>query len=621
MKNKITKQSLTSPTLSSSSDDPISLSIDAPSYGSMADNKIELSPTRSPPETVSSDCRSTILEPSLAATAVHVSPSASPGKRSSAIDSSRHKIGCYDLPNEGGNSMFQLLDDRMQICGPNIEDPVVSSPTSFKFSKEVEIMDSIPSYVYVLTACAALNSCNLGYDIGVNTDVAVLLQRSMELSDLQIELFMGSVNLYAMIGALVSIYVSDKYGRRNTFRAAAIGFIVGVLIMSGAPNYTVLMIGRFFVGIGIGVGLAIDPIYISEIAPASHRGSLVTWSEISINIGILLGFISGFVFYSIPEHIAWRVMFATGGVLPIVMLFLATYIMPESPRWLVSKGYEEQASVVLEKLNVKGFDVSEAIEDIKASILEEERSSNMLGWGIFLRPTPAIRRMLMVGVGTGICQQIVGIDAIQYYLVYILENAGIVSRSTQTAYLVLLGIFKLFWIVVAGKLFDRKGRRPLMFVSLGGMIMSLLLLAIADFSQLAGVWSVAGLGMYLSAFSMGMGPGAWLIPSEVFSTKIRAKGMGLTTFANRLTGTIMSSTLLSLADLMSFGGVFVFFGLICTSVLIFLYIYLPETKGKKLEDMVRYFSEITNDKTLVELESCPDGEQLSSAGVSNGKVV
>ena len=176
--------------------------------------------------------------------------------------------------------------------------------------------------------CAALNSCNLGYDVGVNTGAGPLLQDSLNLSDLQLEIFMGSLNLFAMVGALSSNWVSDKLGRRWAFRIAAIGFIFGTVIQSGAGGYASLMLGRSFVGLGVGFGLAVDPVYISEISQAAHRGQLVTWSEIAINVGILLGFISGLVFSSVDEDIAWRLMFAMGVILPCFVIYfsVSTYL-------------------------------------------------------------------------------------------------------------------------------------------------------------------------------------------------------------------------------------------------------------------------------------------------------
>ena len=184
----------------------------------------------------------------------------------------------------------------------------------------------------------------------VNTSVATKLQNSMDLTDVELEIFMGSLNLFAMVGALSSNFFSDRYGRRMSFIVAAISFFIGVIIQATATTYGLLIFGRFFVGLGVGFGLAIDPIYISELSPASHRGQLVTWSEIAINVGIVLGFTSGAVFFQVDEQTAWRYMFGMGAILPMIMIFLATFVMPESPRWLVSKGREVEARQILEKV-------------------------------------------------------------------------------------------------------------------------------------------------------------------------------------------------------------------------------------------------------------------------------
>ncbi|KAL9187317.1 hypothetical protein ACHAXT_001420 [Thalassiosira profunda] len=452
--------------------------------------------------------------------------------------------------------------------------------------------------------CAALNSCNLGYDIGVNTGAGMLVQDSLNLTDLQLEIFMGSLNLFAMLGALGSNWISDRLGRRWAFRVAAVGFIFGSLLQAGAGSYASLMVGRCFVGLGVGFGLAVDPVYIAEISQAAHRGQLVTWSEIATNVGILLGFISGLAFSGVDEDIAWRLMFSLGAVLPcFVIYFSQTFVMPESPRWLVSKNREGEAKEVLKEVYPEGYDVNVIVHEIKDGIEKEAMAEHAMGWDVILFPSPAFKRMLMVGIGTAIAQQAVGIDAIQYFLVYILDESGIKSRGAQMGILIALGFIKLAVIVLAGHLFDRRGRRPLFFISLLGMSVSLFLVSFAFIGGASSeAFAVFGLALYLAFFSVGMGPGAWLIPSEVFSTMIRAKAMSVASFMNRVTATIMSSTFLTVANAMSWAGFFIMMSLVCLLILAWMYIYLPETKGRALEDMSQYFAEITGDRSILEAE-------------------
>jgi MFS family permease len=344
-------------------------------------------------------------------------------------------------------------------------------------------------------------------------------------------------------------------------------------------------------------------VYISEISQAAHRGQLVTWSEIATNIGIVLGFLSGLVFSTVDENVAWRLMFSLGAILPCFVIYFSTFVMPESPRWLVAKNREGEAREVLKKVYPDGYNVGIIVKEIKDTIEVESIAEHAVGWDVILFPSPAIKRMIMVGVGTAIAQQAVGIDAIQYFLVYILSESGIQSRSAQMWILVVLGLIKLGVIVIAGHLFDRKGRRPLMFVSLLGCSVSLFIVSMSFIGAASSEgMAIFGLALYLAFFSIGMGPGAWLIPSEVFSTMIRAKAMSLATFMNRVTATIMSSTFLSVATAMSWSGFFIMMAIVCLIILAWMYVYLPETKGRPLEDMSQYFAEITGDRSILEAE-------------------
>ena len=344
-------------------------------------------------------------------------------------------------------------------------------------------------------------------------------------------------------------------------------------------------------------------VYISEISQAAHRGQLVTWSEIATNIGIVLGFVSGLIFANVDENVAWRLMFVLGAILPCFVIYFSTFVMPESPRWLVAKNRDSEAREVLKVVYPDGYDVNIIVREIKDTIEVESIAEHAVGWDVILFPSPAFKRMIIVGVGTAIAQQAIGIDAIQYFLVYILSQSGIQSRSAQMWVLVVLGLIKLGVIVIAGHLFDRKGRRPLMFVSLLGCAVSLFIVSMSFIGAASSEGTaIFGLVLYLAFFSIGMGPGAWLIPSEVFSTMIRAKAMSLATFMNRVTATIMSSTFLSVANAMSWSGFFIMMAIVCLIILVWLYIYLPETKGRPLEDMSQYFAEITGDRSILEAE-------------------
>lgn len=408
-----------------------------------------------------------------------------------------------------------------------------------------------------------------------------------------------------MVGAIYAQYYTDKYGRRRTFLVAALYFILGVTITALAPYYAVLLLGRMFVGLGVGVGLAIDPLYIAEMTPAAHRGELVTWSEIALNVGIVMGFSTGLVFAKLNDDMEWRIMVAVGAILPLCMVYLVLYVMPESPRWLVAKGFEDEATLILERVFPEGYDVTCVLEDIKKALERDVNAEHALGWGVLLHPSPAIQRMLWVGLGTAVTQQAIGVDAIQYYLLDILEKSGVKSDTGKNLMLIFLGLVKLAFIVVGGKLFDRRGRRPLLFASLIGCGVALFVVSVIFFIDADGdgtVYLVTALGVYLAAFSIGMGPGAWLIPSEIFSVCIRAKAMSVATFLNRFTATLMASSFLSVKNAIGWGSLFLILCCVCWIALFFLYFMLPETKGRTLEEMLVYFAETTGDDDILETE-------------------
>ena len=313
----------------------------------------------------------------------------------------------------------------------------------------------------------------------------------------------------AHLGALVAQTISDRFGRRLTFVFAAVGFLVGIFILMVSGSLAMLLLGRMFIGWGVGIGLAIDPLYISEVTPAKHRGELVTWSEIALNCGIVFGFSTGLFLSNMADDREWRVMFMLGGIMPILMIIVVFTIMPESPRWLVQKGRDTDAMIVLQQIYPEGYNVEPVLADIKESIERDTTARLSVGWDFLCSNAPALRRMMIVGVGTAIAQQAVGIDAIQYYLVDVIKDSGVESKEGQAVVLMILGGVKLLFIFVGSKFFDKSGRRSLFFVSLSGMTIALLIVAFGFLIDrtLSTQATVIGLALYLSFFSIGMGPG------------------------------------------------------------------------------------------------------------------
>lgn len=464
---------------------------------------------------------------------------------------------------------------------------------------------AITYHTYLYAFCAALNSCNLGYDLGVSTNVGPLVQADFGLTDGQLERFLGSLNFWSIFGALLSPVVSDRYGRRRTFAVAAVMFTVGIAVMSLSQSFEVLMVGRMIVGLGVGCGEAIDPMYIAEISPANCRGQLVSWAEAGVAVGVVLGFCSSLLFYGREVDGQWRYMLFLGTLMPLIMLVLVRCVIPESPRWLLCQNQDDEAKAILTKTHPPGTDVDWVVERIKESLEIERAASTAVGWrAILLRPSPAIRRMLLVGVGISIIQQAVGIDAIMFYLLLDIREAGITSELGQTSALIFLGVVKLAFVFVGAHLFDRYGRRPLLLISLLGCAISLIVVSITFTSEThaSKAITISALAVYLAFFSSGIGPGNWVVVSEVFATSIRAKAMSVAIFPNRVTATLLASTFLSVANAISWPGFFAMLSGICAFSAIFLAIYLPETKGKSLEDMAVYFAQITSDRSILDVE-------------------
>ncbi|KAF8664258.1 hypothetical protein HU200_054802 [Digitaria exilis] len=465
-------------------------------------------------------------------------------------------------------------------------------------------------YASFCAILASMASIILGYDIGVMSGAALYIKKDLKITDVQLEILMGILNVYSLIGSFAAGRTSDWIGRRFTVVFAAAIFFAGSLLMGFAVNYAMLMAGRFVAGVGVGYAIMIAPVYTAEISPASARGFLTSFPEVFINIGILLGYVSNYAFARLPLYLGWRVMLGIGAV-PSALLALMVFGMPESPRWLVMKGRLADAMAVLEKTSGTPEEAAERLADIKAAAgipkdldgdvvtVPKERNGERQVWKeLILSPTPAIRRILLSAVGLHFFQQASGIDSVVLYSPRVFKSAGITDDNKLLGTTCAVGVTKTLFILVATFLLDKVGRRPLLLTSTGGMIISLIglgtgLTVVGHHPDAKVPWAVAlcllSVLAYVSFFSIGLGPMTSVYTSEIFPLRVRALGFAVGVASNRVTSGVVSMTFLSLSKAITIGGSFFLYSGIAALAWVFFFSYLPETRGLTLEETGKLF--------------------------------
>ncbi|XP_015953459.1 probable polyol transporter 4 [Arachis duranensis] len=488
----------------------------------------------------------------------------------------------------GAKNKYKRMNSEFPETDDNDVDDVITQ------QQQHERRDSTRKYVIACAIFASLNNVLLGYDVGVMSGAVIFIKEDLNITEVQVEILVGILSIISLFGSLGGGRTSDIIGRKWTMALAAVVFQSGGLTMTLAPSYTVLMIGRFLAGIGIGFGVMISPIYIAEISPNVARGSLTTFPEIFINVGILLGYVSNYAFSGLPAHISWRIMLAVG-VLPSLFIGFALFVIPESPRWLVMQNRIDEARLVLAKTNDNDKEVEERLAEIEhaAGIANSEKYEDKPVWRELLFPPPALRRMLITGLGIQCFQQISGIDATVYYSPEILEAAGIKDKSKLLGDTVAVGITKTVFILVAIILIDKLGRRPLLLISTIGMTVCLFSIGatLALFGQGSFVIALAILFVCgnVAFFSVGLGPVCWVITSEIFPLRVRAQASALGAVANRVCSGLVAMSFLSVCRAITVAGTFFLFSAISALAIVFVYMLVPETKGKSLEQIELMF--------------------------------
>jgi sugar porter (SP) family MFS transporter len=432
-------------------------------------------------------------------------------------------------------------------------------------------------YVISITLVAAIGGLIFGFDTAIVAGATRYMKEQFSLDSLQEGWAVSVVLIGCMFGAGLAGRISDRIGRRRLMLVSAALFLVSAVGCALPRTITEFVVFRFIGGLGIGSAAVLSPLYIAEVAPARVRGALVSVNQLAIVTGILMAYFVNWIFAgSGPSN--WRWMYGMGAI-PSVFFFLLLLRVPESPRWLVKNGREDEARTVLTRAD-SAEAAAAGIREIKETLALEEGSFRELF-------RPAFRRPLLIAVVLAVFQQITGINAILYYAPRIFEGAGF-ARMSAIGQSAVVGLVNMLFTVVAIVLADKVGRRPMLLVATGGMGVSLLLLGAAfKFPLLPASALLFIILLYIAFFASAMGPLVWVVMAEIFPIKVRGSAMGLATLALWFADFVVTLTFPVISDRFHPASAFWLYGAMCALDLVFMWFVLPETKGKTLEEIER----------------------------------
>ncbi len=443
--------------------------------------------------------------------------------------------------------------------------------------------------VAVVTMLAGLL---FGYDQGVISGALPLITDDLHLGTFSAEIITSWVTLGALGGALVAGGLADKIGRRHTAMIAGVLFAVGAALEAIAPGVFVLTFGRVLTGVAVGFASTVAPLYAAEMAPAKVRGRIVSGYQLAITIGIFLAYL---VNDTLQDSGDWRLMFAVA-VVPGILLILGFMVVPESIRYLIKRGRRDEAEAVVEEIEGPEH-APQVLKDIEDS-LATEQAEGEASWDELVGPT--LRRPLIIGVGLSIIQQITGINAIIYYANDIFAKAGFESAQAQSrATLFAIGLVNVLATFIAVAYVDRFGRKPLLKYGLIGMCGSLALvgLSFAAFDNTGGgvstggILTLIGLVIFIISFAFSLGPVVWTVISEIFPSRVRGRAVSIATAANWGAAFLVAQFFLSIVDAIGEAETFFLFSGICVVSFIWIAKWVPETKGRTLEEIQTMFDD------------------------------
>ncbi len=470
--------------------------------------------------------------------------------------------------------------------------------------------------IYFITIVITLGGLLFGYDTGVINGTQFYFSKYFELTGALKGFIVSSALLGALLGAAGSGVISKSIGRKNSLIIAAVLFAISAW-GSGLPamlpeSISLMVFFRILGGIAIGMASMNAPMYIAEISPADKRGTLVTYYQMAVVIGFFVVFlVTYFIGNGMTEEenisSGWRVMFWSEMV-PALLFLGLLFKVPKSPRWLMIKGREEEAKNILTRIHGEEMANREFVE-IKKSLQNEDKSIKV---SIF---TKSLFPIVIIGTVLSVLQQFTGINAVLYYGADIFEQALGFGQEDILLQQILLATVNLLFTFVAMYAVDRFGRRPLLIIGGFGMLVGFLIMGftlyLSDYSSVnsaglpaisssEGILSLIGILIFIGSFAMSMGPVVWVLLAEIFPNRIRSAAMSIAVAAQWLANYFVSQSFPIIVEsdankLQLDGGVwnnslpyFIFSGFIIF-IIYFVWKYIPETKGKTLEEMESIF--------------------------------
>ena len=448
-----------------------------------------------------------------------------------------------------------------------------------------------------ITFAAGMAGLLFGLDIGVISGALPFITTHFELSSRLQEWVVSTMMLGAALGAISTGWISFRLGRKTSLTAGAALFIIGSLGSSLAPNVPILLVSRVLLGFAVGIASYVAPLYLSEMSEKEDRGKLISMYQMMVTIGILVAFISDTIF-SYGGH--WRMMLGIIS-LPALLLMISVFGLPDSPRWLASKGKFDKAKEILRMLNTTDAKADSELNEIHESLKVKQE-----GWSLF-KENKNVRRAVYLGMLLQAMQQFTGMNVILYYAPQIFKHAGFANTEQQMIATVICGVTNALATIIAMKTVDKQGRKPVLKIGFAGIAIGTFLLGVclyminAGFSALwISIFAILMTLFTIASFAMSAGPVVWILCSEIQPLKSRDFGVACSTTTNWIVNMIIGATFLTLINTFGIAVTFWIYTGMNILFVILTVLLIPETNGISLENI---------EKNLM------DGKRLRDIGV------